>query len=63
MECFKKELSDLLRKHDMAVVCHDTKGGAPHNVEIGFQNMKNISEITYTCSNHITWCDLIAKDT
>lgn len=59
MEDFQKELSELLKKHNVSIVCANNKNEDNLSVEIGFQDNKFKNH--WTGRHHLTSYDIELK--
>lgn len=58
MKEFKKELAELLEKHNVALICQSNKDKKDMSVEIGFQAMSDGFKNEWIGRHHITNYDL-----
>ena len=55
---FKKELAELLKKHNVALVCRSKDNARDLSVEVGFQD--NYCDVDWIGRHHVTDYDLTA---
>jgi len=58
MKEFKKELAELLTKHNVALICHSNKNEGDYSVEVGFQYMDDEYKNEWTGRHHLGGFDL-----